>query len=96
MRQRTYLNVILTVNALLLACLLWTQVAAAPFAAQTAIAQEPRLLIPNAAEQRKKMIDAMEQINQSIDAQHRLLKSGAVTVKVANLDEIHLEAPAAH
>ena len=39
MRQGTYLNVILTVNAVLLAGLVWTQVADTPLLAETASAQ---------------------------------------------------------
>jgi len=97
MRQRTYLNVILTVNACLLAGLLWTQIMPQPPLAQRAVAEEivgpdfPRLGIPNAAEQRKKMIDSLTRLQRSVDAQQKLLQSGKVKVQVTNFDELRLD-----
>jgi acetamidase/formamidase len=95
MRQSKYLNVILTVNAVLLAGLLWTQIASAPVLAQDAVAQVRATravpTIPNAAEQRKKMIDALQEIRQSADATKQLLESGQVKVQVTNLDDIRIE-----
>jgi len=97
MRQHTYLNVILTVNACLLTGVLWTQIASGPPLAQTAAAEQaampeiPRLGIPNAAEQRQKMITALTHLQRSVDAQQKLLQSGKVKVQVTNLDELRLD-----
>ena len=56
MRQGSYLNVILTVNAVLLAGVLWTHVAGTPVLNSTANAQSAGTGgtgIPNAADQRQ-------------------------------------------
>src|SRR5258705_12410787 len=61
-RQGTYLNVILTANAILLTGLLWSQVAGHPLLAAEASAQSsgtagsPSLIPINAADQRQKQI----------------------------------------
>jgi hypothetical protein len=98
MRQGTYLNVILTVNAVLLTGLLWTQVVSQPLLDTSAAAQSRTRtaappVIPNAAAQRAKMIDALNDLKQSVDAQRKLLESGKLKVTVTNLDEIKLETP---
>jgi hypothetical protein len=98
MRRGTYLNVILTVNAVLLTGLLWTQIASQPLLASTATAQSRTKqatapVIPNAADQRNKMINALADLKRSVDAQRQLLESGKLKVYVTNLDEINLEAP---
>ena len=104
MRQGTYLNVILTVNAVLLAGLLWTQVVDRPVLAETAVAQsrsKPNpnkdysgtYYKPNAAEQRKQQIEALNKLNESIQAQTMMLSSSKAKVEVMNLDEIKLEMP---
>jgi hypothetical protein len=98
MRQQKYLNVILTVNAILLAGLLWTQVADRPVLSDEATAQsrtqprQPGVGIPNAAQQRMEMVDGIEDLKKAMAAQYRLLKSGELTVRVSNLDEIEIEA----
>ena len=91
MRRTSYLNVILTVNALLLAALLWTQVADRPVLAKPAIAEPPSM--PNAAEQRQKIINALQDLEQSVSESTRLLESGKLEVQVTNLHEIQSEAP---
>jgi hypothetical protein len=102
MRERKYLNVILTVNAVLLACLLWTQVASEPVFEETATAEpqsrsrrqertRPIGALPNATEQRLEIVRALREMKRAIDAQGELLESGKVKVEVTNLDEIDLE-----
>ena len=93
-RQRTYLNVILTVNAVLLSALVWVQVAPRAVEASTANAQtRPRLGIPNAADQRQKTINELKSVNKSVQEMKQLLESGKVKVQVTNLDEIRIEGP---
>jgi anti-sigma28 factor (negative regulator of flagellin synthesis) len=92
-RQLNYLNAILTVNAVLLAVLIWTQAAPMPVEAQSAHAQStsaPRRGIPNAAEQRQKMIAAMQDMKKSVDGLRNSIESGKVKVEVTNLDEIEI------
>ena len=93
-RQRTsYLNVILTVNAVLLAGLLWTQISTSPPMAQEAVAQQRTkrsATIPNAAEQRVRIIQAIQSLQRSTDATKKLLDSGKLKVEVTNLDEIEV------
>ncbi|UCD74981.1 MAG: hypothetical protein JSV91_14485 [Phycisphaerales bacterium] len=92
-RQGTYLNAILTVNAVLLSALVWTQLAPRPVMAETATAQATRRPgIPNAAEQRQKLITAVKDMKASVDSTRKLLESGKLKVEVTNLDEIRLEA----
>lgn len=95
MRQSTYLNGILTVNAVLLAGLLWTQVAEQPLLAQSAVAQTEgsNIRIPNAASQRKQMIDALLDVRHSVDATRRSIEAGKFEVRVSNLDEISTKTP---
>jgi hypothetical protein len=98
MRRGTYLNVILTVNAVLLTGLLWTQLVDRPLLEAEAAAQSRTKttqppVIPNAAAQREKMIKAISDLKQSVDTQRKLLESGKLKVTVTNLDEIKLEAP---
>ena len=97
MRQRTYLNVILTVNAVLMGGLLWTQVAATPMFATEAYAQKrsrlgpPVPTIPNAAVQRDRMLTGLRQVQRSVESISSLLRSGSVSVQVSNLDEISMD-----
>lgn len=92
MRQQKYMNVMLTVNAILLAALVWTQVADQPLLAGTAEAQvrtdpvEPRF--PNAAQQRAEMTRALKALTSAVDAQTAYMKSGAMKVEVTNLSEL--------
>jgi hypothetical protein len=92
MRQSTYLNVILTINAALLTGLLWTQFVGAPSLTSQALAQTtPGVGIPNAAEQRQRMIETMREIKASIEVTRKLLESGKVKVEVANIKELREE-----
>lgn len=92
MRQGIYLNVILTVNAVLLSALLWTQLANRPLLAHPAAAQQSvGEGIPNAAAQRQRQLEVMRDIKVSVDATRKLLESGKVKVEVTNLDQIKLD-----
>lgn len=93
MRQSTYLNVILTANAVLLTGILWTQLADRPTLATTALAQSQPpgsggVGIPNAAAQRQRMIESLHEIKGSIEATRQLLQSGKVKVEVSNVDKL--------
>jgi hypothetical protein len=93
-RRAVYLNTILTVNAVLLTALLWTQVSDRPLFADDASAQPSRRQgIPNAAEQRMRMVNGLDDLRQSVDGMSQLLESGKVRVEVTNLDEIELDIP---
>lgn len=88
MRQQTYLNVILTLNAALLAAMLWTQLAPTTRTDTTeASTRATAQGIPNAAEQRLRMIEALRDIKTSVDATLRLVESGAIKVEVTNLND---------
>jgi len=95
MRRRSYLNVILTVNAALLAGLLWTQVADRPVFAGSAAASSDTgsgpPIVPNAAEQRQKMIDELRTLRAAIDAQSKALSTGTLKVQVTNFGELKLD-----
>jgi len=98
MRSMKYLNVILTINAGLLAILVWTQVAGRPVvAAAEAAANDPSPSggIPNASEQRKLMIEALERVQQSVEASNRLLAEGELRVEVMNFHEMPTASGAA-
>jgi hypothetical protein len=90
MRQGTYLNVILTVNAVLLAGVVWAHVAGTPVLSSTAIAQSAGggTGIPNAADQRQKQIEAIRDLKASVDATNKLLTSGKLKVEVSNIDAL--------
>jgi hypothetical protein len=89
MRQGSYLNVILTVNAVLLAGVLWTQIAGTPVLNSTANAQSAGGMgIPNAADQRQRQIEAIRDLKTSVDATNKLLTSGKLKVEVSNIDAL--------
>jgi hypothetical protein len=93
MRHTRYLNVILTVNAILLAALVWTQVAGSPLLAEQAAAQKDRAGggMATAGAQRLRMVEALKDVQRSVEASKRLLESGKVRVQVTNLDEIRID-----
>jgi hypothetical protein len=91
MRQSTYLNVILTVNAVLLAGVIWTTISGGTALSQPAMAQTGTgsgAGVPNAADQRQKMIEALREMKTSVDATRKLVESGKIRVEVSNLDQI--------
>ncbi len=87
MRQQTYLNVILTVNAVLLSGVVWTQVSDRPLLAEQAQAQPDRGF-PNPSQQRREMIEVLNAINANLAKQHELLSSGKLQVEVTSLPEV--------
>lgn len=95
MRQGTYLNSILTVNAVLLTGLLWTQLADRPLADQAEAQMQVGSIAPNAAEQRARMIELLASIKGSVDASTRAIEGGKTKVHVTNLNEIKFPEPKA-
>jgi hypothetical protein len=97
MRQTTYLNVILTCNAMLLSGVLWTQLAGRSLMTQSAEAQSTEAAgipgIPNAGGQREQMIRELQAMNVSLSAAIRTIEGGRTRVEVTNLGEIKLEVP---
>ncbi len=90
MRQGRYLNIILTINAFLLSALIWTQVADRPVLIERAEAQTPSQGngIPNAAEQRKRMIESLREVNRRMDRIERRLETGELRVRVMNPEDM--------
>jgi hypothetical protein len=96
MRQATYLNVILTVNAVLLAAVMWTQVSVqslSPAAHAQSGQGTPGGGVPNAADQRQRMIESLREIHSSVEATRRLVESGRVKVEVTNIDRLRDDRP---
>ncbi len=96
--QLRYLNAILTVVALLLGVLVWSQVSSQPIFATEAAAQSRTIRnssatkgIPDAALQREKMILGVEKMTKAVEALSKDLDAGKVKVEVTNLDEIKIE-----
>ena len=86
MRGLRYLNTILTVLALLLTLQLWTtwttgssQKSLPGF---TDMADRAEAAIPNAAAQRKQMIDLLQQTNQQLTSLNEMFKSGKARVSM--------------
>ncbi len=91
MKREQYLNVILTINALLLASMIWIQIAEQPVLAGPAVAQDGRrnpIRVPNAAEQRKRIADEVQTLNRTLEATRKMIESGVIKVEVTNLDQI--------
>jgi len=97
MRQGTYLNVILTVNAALLTGLLWVQLAghstlsteaSAQTQTQPPISGNPSLIPINAADQRQRQIEGLREVKSAVDSMSKLLESGKVKVEVTNVDQL--------
>ena len=89
---------LLTVIAVLLAGILWVQIADRPLLADRALAQSRTRYvnpptIPNAAKQRERTIEALRTIQSTLDASARLLQSGQLEVTVTNLDQIEWPEP---
>ena len=94
MRQGTYLNVILTVNAVLLAGVLWTALAGHPVLDRSASAQSsgttgsPSLIPVTAADQRESLLNAVRDVKASVDGLKKSLEGGKVRVEIANVDQL--------
>ena len=86
MRQSTYLNVILTVNAGLLAAVVWTQLADRPVLAQPASAQSSQpVMKTTTADRQLRMIEIMGDMQTQLEAINTRLESGKLKVEVINL-----------
>ncbi|MHC5026264.1 MAG: hypothetical protein ACYTGR_05820 [Planctomycetota bacterium] len=97
MNASKYLNGILTVNAILLGGLLWTQVANTPLLAEEASAQarsggKPPAGFTNAGTQRQEMVRALKEVEAAVKKNSKLLESGRLKVQVTNLDEVRIDA----
>lgn len=78
MTSLRYLNIMLTVLAVLLGLQLWTTWTQSPDAIAPAAAQG----IPDEGAQRMQMIDQLKLLNKQVDQTRKLLVSGQVRVKV--------------
>ena len=104
MNAQRYTNVLLTINALLLAALLWVLVVERPiFAgeAEARVVQSPAAENPsrvrrkapvfaNATAQRQQIIAQLKLMNANLAQQKSLFESGRMKVEVTNLDEIEV------
>lgn len=79
-RQPRTVVALLSLNAALLAALLWVQVNGAPLLDRPAAAQERTL--PNAGAQRAQIIDQLGALRDSVEACRRLLASGNLRAAV--------------
>lgn len=92
MRQGTYLNVILTVNAALLTGLLWGQLAGRASLDSSAVAQSVAVptgqsAIPvTSADQRQRQLDLMRDLKTSVDDLKKSLQTSTIKVEVTNID----------
>ena len=83
MRALRYLNTVLTIIALLLTLQLWTSWTQGTAQGQLPdVATPAQAAIPNAAAQRKQMIDLIKQTNQNISDLTELFKSGKARVSM--------------
>ncbi len=73
---------LLTVNALLLAGLLWVQIAETPIMAKTASAAQQRQRLPNAGAQRQQMVSLLNEIRKSVESTKKTLESGRIKVQI--------------
>lgn len=92
-RQGRYLNIILTVNAILLSALVWMQITgntqSGSFGTQPAFAQSPPTGgIPNAGGQRERMISELQAIKSSIETLRKNVEGGKMKVTIANVEEL--------
>jgi hypothetical protein len=94
MRQGTYLNIILTVNAALLTGLLWGQLAGRASLETQASAQGVPLpagqsAIPvTSADQRQRQIELMRDIKLAVDDLKKSVMTGTMKVEVSNIDQL--------
>lgn len=104
MNAQRYTNVLLTINALLLAALLWVLVVERPiFAgeAEARVVKSPLVdkhvsgkqkapVFANATGQRQEIIAQLKLLNAGLARQQSMLESGRMKVEVTNLDEIEV------
>lgn len=84
MKRLKYFEVILTMNAALLAGMIWVQLTDSPFPIEApAIAQESKpLAFPNAAAQRQDIVNAIRTLSDDVRAMRSDLKSTEFKVRV--------------
>ena len=83
-----YLNVMLTIIAVLLCLQLWTQWTMTPSLATPALARDEPTPFPNAARQRKEINDSLVTLNKQIKELNGLFKDGKAKVKVDNFTDM--------
>lgn len=81
MRAVKYLNVVVTVVAVLMTVQVWTSLSAAPASLDFASVARAEG-IPDAGAQRQETIDQLKLVNQKLEELTALLRSGEVRVKV--------------
>lgn len=95
MRQSTYLNVILTVNAALLTGLLWGHLAGRSALLDSA-ANAQGVPVPTgqsaipvtSADQRQRQIDLMRDLKTSVDDLKKTIQTTTFKVEVTNIDQL--------
>ncbi len=104
-RRLTYLNAILTVNAVLIASLAWTALVGDPSASLALASPQSSLPtnqvtkdetgsgggVPNAGLQRLQIINEIKGLRSEIQRIDAALSSGKMKINVGNLSEIKLE-----
>lgn len=80
MKDQTWPKVLLTLNVVLIAIVLWLVVVGPATPKQAAA--EPPIQWPNAAEQRLQMINELRDLRQGVDALQDTLERGSITVEV--------------
>lgn len=94
MRQRRYLNVILTVNAALLTVLVWNGLSGQPVLSNDAHAQTQGTGVgdgvPNAGKQRQYILEAIREIRTELRTMEAMMASGEMKVQVANIEELKM------
>ena len=86
-RQGTYLNIVVTAVALLLAGLLWTQVAdRGPVVRSSYAAIDDGNGVPDSGAQLERIIRELHEIRVTLEATKELMEDGMVQVQVTNLD----------
>ena len=94
MKKTNYLNVILTANALLLAGLLWTQIADSPVLVEDAAAvttAPPFNGVPNAGRQREEIVKAVNALAKDVQKTNQLLEK-EIKVTVTNVNALRSES----
>ena len=88
-RQGTYLNIVLTALTLVVGALLWTQFASRGGMVRSSFASDRSTSgIPDAGEQRERIIRELREMRGTLEATRKLMESGRVKVQVTNLDQI--------
>ncbi len=94
-RQGRFLNAILTVNAILLGVLLWTQFANHPPVVDSASAQSrTKTPLPNSGRgvyaAQSHNVKILRDLEKAVNSIQSTLESGRMRVEVVNLDEIEI------